>query len=234
MRRRDFIAGIAGSVAAWPLAARAQQPERMRRVGILLPVSEDNSEGQVRVRAFLQGLQQLGWSIGGNIAIETRWAGPQADAIRRHAVELIALAPDVILASGSSTVGPLLQATQKVPIVFPVAADPVGAGFVESLARPGRNATGFLVFEYGLGGKWLETINQMAPGVTRVAVLRDPAIASGIGLFAVIQAMAPSFRIEAVAVNVRDHEEIDRALADFARAANGGLLVTPNAVVEAD
>src|SRR5262245_4377844 len=232
MRRRDFIKAIGGATAAWPLAARAQPGERMRRVGILLPVAEDNPEGQARVQAFLQELQQLGWSIGRNIAIDTRWAGPQADAIRRHAVELVALAPDVILAQGASTVGPLLQVTQKLPIVFPVAADPVGAGFVESLARPGRNVTGFLVFEYGLGGKWLETIKQIAPGVTRVAVLRDPATASGIGLFAVIQAMAPSFRLEAVAFNVRDHEEIDRALADFARVAHGGLMVTPNAVVE--
>ena len=232
MRRREII-GLIGGASAWPLAARAQQGERVRRVGILLPVAEGSPEDQARVGAFLQELQQLGWSIGRNIAIDTRWAGSQADAIRRYAMELVALAPDVILAQGASTVAPLLQATQEIPIVFPVAADPVGAGFVESLARPGRNATGFLVFEYGLGGKWLETIKQIAPGVTRVAVLRDPAIASGIGLFAVIQAMAPSLQLEAVPFNVRGHEETDRALADFARAAGGGLLVTPNAVVEA-
>ena len=174
MRRREFIT-LLGGAAAWPLAARAQQRERMRRIGVLLPAAADDAEFQARVGAFLQGLAQLGWTIGRNVRIDTRWATANAAEIRRHAAELAALAPDVILAHGASTVGPLLQATRTVPIVFPVVGDPVGAGFVDSLARPGGNATGFMTFEYSMGGKWLELLKQIAPGVTRVAVLRDPA-----------------------------------------------------------
>ena len=174
MRRREFL-GVLGGAAAWPLAARAQQPERMRRIGVLLPAAADDAEFQARVGAFLQALALLGWTIGRNVRIDTRWATANAAEIRRHAAELAALAPDVILAHGASTVGPLLQATRTVPIVFPVVVDPVGAGFVDSLARPGGNATGFMRFEYSMGGKWLELLKQIAPGVTRAAVLRDPA-----------------------------------------------------------
>ena len=177
----------------------------------------------------MQGLALLGWTIGRNVRIDTRWATANAADIRRHAAELVALAPDVILAHGAPTVGPLLQATRTVPIVFPVVADPVGAGFVDSLARPGGNVTGFMIFEYSMGGKWLELLKQIAPGVTRVAVLRDPAIASGTGQFGVIQAVAPSLRVEVSPVNVRDAGEIERAVAAFARSANGGLIVTASA-----
>ena len=189
MRRREFIMLLGGAAAAWPLAARAQQGERMRRIGVLLPAAADDAEFQARVGAFLQGLGQLGWTIGRNVRIDTRWATTNAAEIRRHAAELVALAPDVILAHGASTLGPLLQATRTVPIVFPVVADPVAAGFVDSLARPGGNATGFMNFEYSISGKWLELLKQIAPGVTRAAVLRDPAIPTGPALFAVIQAV---------------------------------------------
>ena len=175
MRRREFITLLGGAAATWPLAARAQQPERMRRIGMLLPAAADDPELQARVGAFLQALALLGWTIGRNVRIDTRWATTDAAEIRRHAAELAALAPDVILAHGAATVGPLLQATRTVPIVFPVVVDPVGAGFVDSLARPGGNATGFMNFEYSLSGKWLELLKQIAPGVTRVAVLRDAA-----------------------------------------------------------
>ena len=192
MRRRDFITLLGGVVAAWPVAARGQQGERMRRVGVLMPAAADDPGFQARIGAFLQGLQQLGWRIGQNVQVDIRWATPDAEVIRKHATELAAQAPHVILAFGASTVGPMLQATRTVPIVFPVAADPVGAGFVRSLARPGGNATGFMSFEYGIGGKWLELLKEIAPKVTRVAVLRDPAIASGIGIFGVMQAMAAS------------------------------------------
>src|SRR5215211_2779726 len=196
MRRREFVKLLGGSAAAWPLAARAQQPERMRRIGVLLPAAADDAEAQARVGAFLQALGQLGWSIGRNVRIDTRWATANAAEIRRHATELAALAPDVILAHAASTVGPLLQATRTAPIVFPVIADPVGAGFVDSLARPGGNATGFTIYEYAISGKWLELLKQIAPGVTRAAVMRDPAIATGTAQFAVIQAVAPSLRVE--------------------------------------
>ncbi len=228
MRRRDFITGIAGSAAAWPLAARAQQAERMRRIGILLPVAPDDAEFQTRVGAFLQGMQQLGWAIGRNVRIDTRWAGASATEIRRHAAELVALAPDVILAHGAPTLGPLLQATRTVPIVFPIAGDPVAAGFVDSLARPGGNATGFMDLEYGMAGKWLELLKQIASGVTRVAVLRDAATPTGPAQFGVIQAVAPSLGMEVIPVNVRDAPEIERAIAAFARGSNCGLIVTPS------
>jgi putative tryptophan/tyrosine transport system substrate-binding protein len=226
MRRRDFIRGIVGSAGAWPLVARAQQGEHMRRISVLLPASADDARFQTFVGAFLQELQSLGWSIGRNVRIDTRWATANTAAIRKHATELAALAPDVILAHGAMTVGPLLEATRTVSIVFPVAADPVGAGFVESLARPGGNATGFMVFEYSMGGKWLELLRQIAPGVMRVAVFRDASIASGNALFGVIQAMAQALKVEVTPVNVRDADEIERVLAAFARAPGGGLIVT--------
>jgi putative ABC transport system substrate-binding protein len=225
MKRREFL-GLVGSVAAWPLTAHAQQGERMRRIGVLLPAAADDAEFQAWVGAFLQALAQLGWTIGRNVRIDTRWATTNAAEIRRHAAELAALAPDVILASGTSTVGPLLQATRTVPVVFPVVVDPVGAGFVDSLARPGGNATGFLLFEYSLSGKWLELLKQIAPGVTRVAVLRDPATPTGIGQFGVIQAAAPSLRMEVSPINMRDAGEIERAVAAFARSSNGGLILS--------
>jgi len=226
MRRRDFIKVIAGSAAAWPLAAHAQQPERMRRISVLLPATADNPDFQARLAAFHQELALLGWSIGRNVRIDTRWATSNAAEIRKHAAELAALAPDVILAHGTSTVGPLLQATRTVPIVFPVIVDPVASGFVDSLARPGGNATGFMSFEYSIGGKWLELLKQIAPGVTRVAVIRDAANPGGVAQFSVIQAMAPSLKVEATLVNMHDDTaEIERSVAAFARFPNGGLIV---------
>ena len=231
MKRREFITLLGGAAAAWPLAARAQQPERMRRIGVLMASAADDPESQARIAAFLQGLAQLGWTDGRNVRIDTRWATTNADDLRRHAAELAALAPDVIVAAtGTATVAPLLQATRTVPIVFVIVIDPVGAGFVASLARPGGNATGFLMFEYGLSGKWLELLKQIAPGVTRAAVLRDPAIASGIGQFAAVQAVAPSLGVELSPVDVRDAPEIERAVTAFARSGNGGLIVTASAV----
>jgi ABC-type uncharacterized transport system substrate-binding protein len=227
--RREFITLLGGVAAAWPLAARAQQPERMRRIGILLPAASDDAEFQVRVGAFLQGLALLGWSIGRNVRIDTRWATTNAAEIRRHVAELVALAPDVILATGTSTVGPLLQATRTVPIVFPIVGDPVGAGFVDSLARPGGNATGFMTYEYSLSGKWLELLKQIAPGVTRVAVLRDAAVSVGPVQFGVIQAVAPSLRVEVNPINLRDAGEIERSIAAFAGSPNGGLILTAGA-----
>jgi putative tryptophan/tyrosine transport system substrate-binding protein len=228
VRRREFITLLGGAAAAWPIAARAQQQERVRRIGILLPVAADDAEFQTRVGAFLQGLQQLGWAIGRNVRIDTRWAGASAAEIRRHAAELIALAPDVILAHGVPTLGPLLQATRTVPIVFPTAADPVAAGFVDSLARPGGNVTGFMDLEYGMAGKWLELLKQIASGVTRVAVLRDPATPTGPAQFGVIQAVAPPLGMEVNPVNVRDASEIERAVGAVARFPNSGLIVTPS------
>jgi putative tryptophan/tyrosine transport system substrate-binding protein len=188
VRRRQFITLLGSAVAAWPLAAQGQQREKLRRIGVLLPAAPDDLEFQTRVGAFLQGLQELGWTIGRNVRIETHWATSDRLGIRKQAAELVALAPDVILAFGASTVGPLLEATRTVPIVFPVVADPVAAGFVNTLARPGSNATGFMTFEYGLGGKWLELLKQIAPRVRRVAVLRDPATPTGPAQFGVIQA----------------------------------------------
>jgi putative ABC transport system substrate-binding protein len=229
MKRRDVITLLGGAAAAWPLAARAQQAARMRRIGILLNASSDDPQYQAWVGAFLQELALLGWAIGRNVRIDTRWAGPNAVEIRRHSAELVALAPDVILAHGAGPVGALLQATRTVPIVFPVVVDPVGAGLVDSLARPGGNATGFLLFEYSLSAKWLELLKQIAPSVTRVAVLRDPAITAGIGQFGAIQTAAPSLGVEVSPVNVRDAGEIERAVTAFARAPNGGLIVTASA-----
>jgi putative ABC transport system substrate-binding protein len=229
LKRREFIT-LLGGAAAWPLAARAQQAERMRRIGVIETLTADDEESLARKAAFLQGLQQLGWTDGRNVRIEARGAQGDADQIRRHAAELVALAPDVILAGGTANVGPLLQATRTVPIVFVNVADPVGAGFVNSLARPGGNATGFIQFEYSLSGKWVELLKQIAPGVTRAAVLRDPAITAGIGQFAVIQAVAPSLGVEVSPVNVREAGEIERTVAAFAGASNGGLIVTASAL----
>ena len=228
MRRRNFFKMIA-CAAALPLVARAQQSERMRRFGILLATTADDAEFQAWVGAFLQALALSGWTIGRNVRIDTRWATANAVEIRRHAAELAALAPDVILAHGASTVGPLLQATRTVPIVSPVFGDPVGAGFVDSLARPGGNVTGFVVFEYGMAVKWLELLKETVPSVTRAAVLRDPSQGSGTSQFAAIQAVAPSLRVEVNPLNLRDPAEIERAVAAFARSPNGGLIVTAGA-----
>src|SRR5262249_49494312 len=236
MKRREFITLLGGAAAAWPLAARAQEPERKRRIGVLLPATADDPQYQAWVGAFVQGLAQSGWSIDRNVSIDTRWATAKADAIRRHAAELVALTPDIILAPGASTVGPLLQVTRTVPIVFAIVGDPVGAGFVDSLARPGGNVTGFMAFEYGLGGKWLELLKEIAPGVTRVAVVRDPTTTSGTALFGVIQAMAPSLRVEVNHLNVHDAADIQRAVTAFAQSSNGGLIVTgsPPTIIHRD
>jgi ABC-type uncharacterized transport system substrate-binding protein len=227
MRRRDFIKVIAGSAATtWPLAARAQQGERMRRIGVLMPLPADDAQAQVRSAAFLQGLQELGWTVGRNVQFDYRWGARDADRARKHAAELVALAPDVILANGALVVGPLQQVTRTVPIVFVQVTDPVGAGFVESLARPGGNATGFTTIEYGMSGKWLELLKEIAPRVSKVAVIRDPAIVAGIGQLGAIQAVAPSLGVEVNPINVRDADEIARSVTAFARSSNGGLIVT--------
>jgi putative tryptophan/tyrosine transport system substrate-binding protein len=227
MRRREFITGLTGAMS-WPLVARAQQPARMRRIGVLSNQSADDPQAQIRNAAFLQRLQELGWTVGRDVWIDYRWgAAGDSDQIRKHANELVSLAPDVIVANGGSLVGPLQRATRTVPIVFPQAEDPVGAGFVDSLARPGGNVTGFMTFEYSMAGKWLELLKQIAPGMTRVAVLRDATQGGGTSEFAVIQAMAPSLKVEINnPVNVRDAGEIERAIAAFARSSNGGLIVT--------
>jgi putative ABC transport system substrate-binding protein len=228
MRRRDFITLLGGAAVAWPLGARAQQPERVRRIGVLMNLAADDPQGQARLTAFVQGLQQLGWTADRNVRIDYRWASDHADLYRRYAAELVALAPDIILASSSPSVGALQQATRDVPIVFANVADPVGAGLVDSLARPGGNATGFTVFEYGISGKWLELLKEIAPRVTRAAVLRDPAVAAGAGQLGAIQSVAPSFGVEVRPVDVRDAGEIERAVTAFARSSNGGLIVTAN------
>ena len=231
MKRREFITLLGGAAAAWPLAARAQQPtERVRRIGVLMTTAADDPEGQARIAALLQGLQPLGWTVGRSVRIDYRWSAGDAANTRKYAAELVALAPEVILTGGAAGVGPLLQATRTVPIVFVLVADPVGAGFVDSLVRPGGNATGFLALEYGLGGKWLELLKEMAPGVTRAAVIRDPAISAGIGTFGAIQSVAPSLGVELSPVNVQDAGEIERAVTAFARGSNGGLIVTPSAL----
>jgi putative ABC transport system substrate-binding protein len=226
MQRREFLALLGGAAVACPLAARAQESERTRRIGVLMPGTADDAEYQTRLAAFLHGLQQFGWSDGRNVRIDIRWAGGNANFFRKYAAELIALAPDVILAPGSTSLGPLLQATRTVPIVFTTILDPVGAGFVDSMARPGGNATGFIAFEYGLSGKWLELLKQIAPKLTRMAVLRDPATAAGIGQFAAIQSAAPSFGVELRPIDMRQADEIERAVTAFARSSNGGLIVT--------
>jgi ABC-type uncharacterized transport system substrate-binding protein len=228
-RRREFIT-LLGGAAAWPLTARAQQGERMRRVGVLIPRVVNDPASMTRIVAFKQGLQQLGWNEDRNVRVDTQWAGGSAEAIRKQSAELAALAPDVVLAHGGATVGPLLTATSAVPIVFVSVTDPVGAGLVDNLARPGGNATGFILFEYTLSGKWLELLKEIAPGVTRAAVLRDAAMGAGPGQFGVIQALAPSFGVEVSPVNVREAGEIERAVTAFARSSNGGLIVTGSAL----
>ena len=229
MRRREFIS-LLGGAAAWPIAANAQQQdERMRRIGVLVPTADD-PETRTRLTAFQQALQGLGWTDGRNVHIETRVSAGNAADTRKYAAELAALAPDVILAAGSAGLPAVLQATQTVPIVFVNVPDPVGSGFVHSLSRPGGNATGFMMFEYNLCGKWPELLKEIAPGVTRVAVLRDPALVAGIGQFAVIQSMAPSVGVEVIPINLGDAAEIEREVAAFAQSANGGLISTTSAL----
>ena len=229
MRRRDFIKVIAGSATVWPLAARAQQ-KQMRRVGALMPFAANDPQAQTRNAAFLQGLQQSGWIVGQNLQIDYRWAGGNEDDTRKYAAELVALAPDVIFASGSAAVGPLRRATRTAPIVFALVIDPVGSGYVNSMARPGGNVTGFTPFDYSIGAKWLELLKQIAPSVTQAAVIRDPAITAGIGMWGAIQSVSPSVAIEVSPINVGDAGEIERALTDFARSPNGGLIVTGSAL----
>ena len=229
MRRREFI-GLLGGAVACPLAARAQQSDGIRRVGALMSVAADDPEGKARFAAFQQGLQQLGWIDGRNVRIETRWSGGKTDDARKYAAELIALAPDAILASGGAMVGPLLQATRTVPIVFTQTPDPVAAGFVASLARPGGNATGFTQVEYGTAVKWLELLKEIAPTVTRVAILRDPAVPEGIGQFTIIQSAAQALRVEVSPVDIRNGGEIERTLTEFARLPNGGLILLSSAL----
>src|SRR6202048_3421510 len=227
MKRREFLTLLGGAAVTGPVAAGAQQVDGIRRIGVLMYWPADDAEGQARLAAFAQALKQLGWSDGRHLRIGNRWA--TADDIHRHAAELAALAPDVLLAgTGTATVAALLQATRTVPIVFVTVIDPVGAGFVASLAQPGGNATGFTIYEYSMSGKWLELLKEIAPRVTRAAVLRDPAVASGIGQFGAVQAVAPSLGVELSAVDVSDSGEIERAVTSFARSSNGGLIVTPS------
>jgi putative tryptophan/tyrosine transport system substrate-binding protein len=232
MKRREFIT-LLGSAAVWPIAARAQRGERMRRIGVLLSFAADDPEALASVGAFLQGLQQLGWTDGRNVRVDYRMTAGDANRARAYAAELIALGPDVIFASGGSTVAPLLQSTRSVPIVFVSVVDPVGGGFVASLPRPGGNATGFINQEFGFSAKWLELLKQIAPRVTRVAVMRDPSQTSGPAMLAAIQAVAPSFGVELSAIDVRDAGEIERSVAAFARESNDGLIVVPNPAANA-
>jgi ABC-type uncharacterized transport system substrate-binding protein len=228
--RRKFLATLGGAAAARPRAGRAQQGERVRRIGVFMPLAADDPESLARVGAFLQGLQALGWTDGRNVRIDYRWAAGDAERIRRYAAELVALAPDVILAAGGAVVPSLLQATRTVPIVFTQTPDPVGAGFVNSLARPGGNVTGFTVFEYGISAKWLELLKEITPRVTRAAVIRDAAIASGTGQWGALQSVAPSFGVELSPVNMLDAGEIERGIAAFARSPNGGVILTGSAL----
>jgi putative ABC transport system substrate-binding protein len=240
VNRRDLITLLGGAAAAWPLMARGQQAERIRRIGVLYggAVNAADPDAQANIEAFLQVLQPLGWTDGRNVRIDYRWGAGNADNIRKHAAELVALAPDVILANGTVAMAPLLQATRTLPIVFTAVADPVGAGFVDSLARPGGNTTGFMQLEYNLSGKWLELLKQLVPGLTRAAILRDAAISSGIGQFGAIQSVAPSLGVELSPMNVRDASELERAVVAFGRAglangastSNGGLIVTGSAL----
>jgi putative ABC transport system substrate-binding protein len=226
--RREFIT-LLGGTAAWPLAARAQQDERVRRIGVLTYLAANDAEGQARHAAFTQALGQLGWSDGRNLRIDARWAN--AADLQRHAAELVAAAPDVLVAAtGTATVASLLQATRSIPIVFAIVIDPVGAGFVATMAQPGGNATGFTAYEYSMSGKWLELLKEIAPRVTRVAVLRDPAVASGIGQFGAVQIVAPALCVQLTPVDVRDAGEIEHAVAAFAKGSNGGVIVTASAL----
>jgi ABC-type uncharacterized transport system substrate-binding protein len=228
MKRREFISLLGGAAAAWPLAARAQQ-ERMRRIGVLMSVAADGPEGQARLAAFTNRLQQLGWIDGRNVRFDQRWGAGDAERTRQYGAELVALGPDVILASGDHSVVALQRATGTVPIVFALVSDPVGTGYVESLARPGGNITGFTLFEYSTSGKYLELLKEVAPGVKRAAVIREPGTATGTGQFAAIQAVALALGVELSPIGVSDAGEIERALAAFARAPNGGLVVTGSA-----
>jgi len=224
IRRREFITLLGGAAAAWPLAARAQQGNRMRRIGVLIPLPADDPESTARTAAFLQTLQELGWTDGRNVRIEMRWGG-DAERVRRYAAELVALAPDVILTTGSAGVTPVLEATRTIPVVFVQVTDPVGAGLVESLARPGGNATGFTLFEFSTSGKWVELIKQIAPAVTRAVVLRDPTTITGQGQFAAVQSAASLLGVELRPVDIRRAEGIERAVTAFAQAPNGGLII---------
>lgn len=230
MRRREFITLMGGAAAMWPLAAHTQQPEKMRRIGILMNLAADDDEGQARLAAFLQSLQEAGWSVGRNVRTDIRWSAGDRELYRRYAAELVALTPDVILAAGANAAQALQRASRTVPIVFTNAVDPVGDGIVESLARPGNNATGFTSFEFSIGGKWLEVLMQIAPTVKRVAVIRDASNPNGIGLFGAIQTAAPSFGVELRPVDVGEPDQLERAVSAFAHEANGGLVVTQNAL----
>ena len=223
MKRREFIAGLGGAVT-WPVLARAQS-ERVQRIGILMNV--DDADNRASYAAFVEALQRLGWTDGRNVQIETRWPGSRASDLQRHATDLVALAPDVLVAAGAVSLAPLLQATHTVPIVFAAATDPVGAGFIESMAHPGGNATGFAASEYTLGGKWLQLLKEIAPSMRRTAVLRDPALTIGIGQFAAIQSMAPALGLEVTAIDVRDASDIEPAVTAFAGSPNGGVIVAP-------
>ena len=233
MRRREFITLLSGAATAWPLAALAQQPGTPRRIGVLIQVAEGDPQARIEVATFLRGLQKLGWSEGHNLRIDTRWGGGDADLIRKYAAELVARAPEVVLAPGGTVVGALQQVSRTVPIVFVNVTDPVGRGYVASLAQPVGNATGFTSFEFGMGGKWLEVLKEMAPRVTRAAVLRDPVITAGMGYLAAIHALAPSIGVQVTPVDVRQTSDIERAVAAFARTPNSGLIVTadPTAIV---
>ena len=229
--RRELLAALGGAAAAWPLATRAQQGERVRRIGVLMNLAADDPETLARLAAFHQGLQEAGWVVGRNLRIDYRWGAGDSERTRKFAAELVALAPDVILTTGAVTLGPLQQVSRTVPIVFVNVTDPVGGGFVASLGRPGGNATGFTSIEYGMSGKWLELLKEIAPRVTRAAIIRDPTFASGIGQLGAIQSVAPSFGVEVspIGVDVRDVSGIERAITAFARSPNGGLIVTTNA-----
>src|SRR5215472_2382299 len=229
-RRRDFITLLGSGAMAWPLAARAQQGERVRLVGFLEGVSADAPGAKARHLAFLEGLQQLGWTSGRNVRIDARWGGGDEAETRKHAAELIALAPDVILAAGTTASEVMLKTTHTIPIVFVIVPDPLGAGYLKRLSRPGGNATGFMMFEYNLCGKWLELLKEIAPNVTQAAVLRDPTFVSGIGQFVVIQAVAPSVGIEVSPIDLHEPNQIERAIATFAQSPNGGIIVTASGI----
>jgi putative ABC transport system substrate-binding protein len=233
LRRREFITLLGASAAARPVAVRAQQAERMRRIGVLMSLAADDPQGQARLAAFQQALQQLGWSDGRNVRFDIRWNENDADRARTYAQELIALAPDIFLADRTLSVGALQNVTRTLPIVFASVLDPVGAGFVDSLSRPGGNTTGFMVYEYGFSGKWLELLKQIAPQVTRAAVIRDPAISVGTAQFSAIQTVAPSLGVEVTPISVHDTDVIERAVEAFARSANGGLIVTGTGIMPA-
>lgn len=236
MKRRDFIGIVGAAMATSPFATRAQQPKRMRRIGVLMYLTADDPESKDYATAFVQTLQVLGWTVGQNVQIDFRWTGGNAERIRKYVAELVALAPDVILVAGGSHVGPLQAAARGIPIVFVQVTDPVGGGFVNSLAQPGGNTTGFTVFEFDIGAKWLELLKQIAPRTTRVAILRDPANPSGTGLFSAIQAVAPTFGVDVSPIGLSDSREIDRNIASFTSTSNGGLVVTPSglAIVNRD